>query len=270
MWKGSGVRVSLSRKDRPLYLQIKHIIKDRILHGEYALGSNIPSEPLLEREFGVSKITVRGAIQELVQEGYLEKGSGRGTKVIRNKAASKLSKWKHFTEILVESGHWIKKEWLRAETVRNAAGTEPHRLFGERCLKLERVYYLDDAPYIYYVHYLPAELESALTLSELKGQSLYELLEEQGIVFGKLQDEFGVALAPPEARAVLGLGGGALAGASEASESAELEESRATGILGTPLLKRSRYSRDEQGGIIEYSVGYYNTELQNYIVNYDV
>jgi len=61
--------VRLSRKDRPLYLQIKNILKERILHGVYPLGMNIPSEPQLEQEFGVSKITVRGAIQELVQEG---------------------------------------------------------------------------------------------------------------------------------------------------------------------------------------------------------
>lgn len=238
-------KVSLSRKDRPLYLQIKQILKDRILHGVYPLGSNIPSEPLLEREFAVSKITVRGAIQELVQEGYLEKGSGKGTKVIRNKAASKLSKWKHFTEILVESGHRIKKKWLRAETVRTMPGTEPHRLFGETCLKLERLYYLDDAPYIYYEHFLSSDLEEGLTLSDLNDQSLYELLEEQGLSLDNLRDEFGVAAASREIAEILGVPEGA------------------------PLLKRSRYSRDEQGNIIEYSVGYFNTELQNYIVNYD-
>ena len=72
--------MSLSRKDKPLYLQIKNIIKERILHGVYPLGENIPSEPQLEQEFAVSKITVRNAIQELAQEGYVEKGSGRGTK----------------------------------------------------------------------------------------------------------------------------------------------------------------------------------------------
>lgn len=237
--------MSLSRKDRPLYLQIKHILKDRILHGVYPLESIIPSEPQLEKEFGVSKITVRGAIQELVQEGYLEKGSGKGTKVIRNKAASKLSKWKHFTEILVESGHQIQKRWLRAEVVPNEAGTKPHRLFGTRCLKLERVYDLDGAPYIYYQHYLSSELDEGLTLSDLNDQSLYELLEEQGLSLDKLQDEFGVAAASREIAEILGLPEGAA------------------------LLKRSRYSRDEQGEVIEYSVGYYNTELQNYIVNYD-
>lgn len=240
-------KVSLSRKDRPLYLQIKHILKDRILHGVYPLDSNIPSEPQLEQEFGVSKITVRGAIQELVQEGYLEKGSGKGTRVIRNKAASKLSKWKHFTEILVESGHRIRKQWLNTEIIRNEQGSEPFRLFGERCLKLDRIYFLDDEPYIYYEHYVALQAGGLvnLTLSDLKDRSLYELLEEQGLSLEKLRDEFGAAAVSREAGEMLGL------------------------TEGTPVLKRIRYSRDGQDSAIEYSVGYYNSQMQNYIVDYD-
>ncbi|WP_412761697.1 hypothetical protein [Paenibacillus macerans] len=69
----------------------------------------------------------------------MEKGSGKGTRVIRNKAASKWLKWKHFTEILVEDGYRIQKEWLGAELVRNAPDSELNKLFGERCTKLERV-----------------------------------------------------------------------------------------------------------------------------------
>lgn len=237
--------MSLSRKDRPLYLQIKNIIKDRILYGEYALGSNIPSEPQLENEFGVSKITVRNAIQELVQEGYLEKGSGKGTKVIRITSTSKLSRWKRFTEILVEEGHRIQKQWLRADMITCDVDTEPYRLFGDQALKLERVYFLDDVPYIYYTHYLVKTIGN-LDLADLNAQSLYELLEEQNISLDKLRDEFDVSASTEDIAAILRI------------------------ATGKPLLKRSRYSYDDQGNVKEYSIGYYNTELQNYVVNYDV
>jgi GntR family transcriptional regulator len=236
--------MNLSRKDRPLYLQIKNILKERILYGVYPLGSNIPSEPQLEQEFAVSKITVRGAIQELVQEGYLEKGSGKGTKVIRNKAAAKWSKWKHFTEILVEENHQIRKEWLRAGTVRNEVGSELHGMFGERCLKLERAYYLDGQPYIFYEHYVKCPRKEP-ELEDFRDHSLYDVLEEWGISLDKLRDEFAVSLPPDEAKRFLQLAD------------------------GVPVLKRSRYSRDVLGSLAEYSVGYYNTELQNYIVDYD-
>ncbi|RBN37118.1 GntR family transcriptional regulator, partial [Priestia megaterium] len=101
--------MNVSRKKGPLYLQIKNILKDRILHGVYPIQTNIPSEPQLEEEFQVSKITVRNAIKELVKDGYLETKSGKGTKVIRNTSISRLSKGKRFTEVLVEKGHIIQK-----------------------------------------------------------------------------------------------------------------------------------------------------------------
>ncbi|WP_026221551.1 MULTISPECIES: GntR family transcriptional regulator [Bacillaceae] len=240
-----NVTVNVSRKKGPLYLQIKKILKDRILHGVYPIETNIPSEPQLENEFHVSKITVRNAIKELVQEGYLEKKSGKGTKVIRNTSISKLSKGKRFTEVLVEERHKIQKQLLQAEVVCNEEGTEPYRLFGEYCLRIERLYYLDDVPYIHYTHYLTEGMADTEP-SDLNFQSLYDLIEEQGISLEKFRDEFAVAIAPFHVEDILRV------------------------KKGTPLLKRSRYSYDETGDVIEYSEGYYNTEMQDYVVNYDV
>lgn len=236
--------VNLSRNKRPLYLQIMNILKDRILHGVYPLGTNIPSEPQLELEFDVSKITIRNAIKELAQEGYLEKSSGKGTKVIRNASTSKLSKWKRFTEVLVEEGHQIHKQLLRAEVITNDVGTEPYQLFGERCLFIERLYHLNDTPYIHYSHYLSMQM-SNIELSDLNDQSLYELLEEHGIALEKYRDEFAAATAPSYVEEIL-----------------HVKE-------GTPLLKRLRYSYDERGDLIEFSKGYYSTVMHNYVVNYD-
>jgi DNA-binding GntR family transcriptional regulator len=240
-----NVTVNVSRKKGPLYLQIKNILKDRILHGVYPIKTNIPSEPQLENEFNVSKITIRNAIKELVQEGYLEKKSGKGTKVIRNTSASKLSKGKRFTEVLVEEGHKIQRQLLQAEVVCNEEGTEPHRLFGEHCLRVERLYHLDDVPYIHYTHYVTAQIEGT-ERSDLNTQSLYEVIEEQDISLEKFRDQFAVAIAP------------------------SYVEDRLHVKRKTPLLKRLRYSYDEMGNLIEYSEGYYNTEMQHYVVNYDV
>ncbi|WP_324254060.1 GntR family transcriptional regulator [Paenibacillus sp. 1001270B_150601_E10] len=237
--------MKLSRNKRPLYVQIMNIIKERILHGVYPLGTNIPSEPQLEEEFNVSKITVRNAIIELVQEGYLEKSSGKGTKVIRNTSVSKLSKWKRFTEVLVEEGHQIRKRLIRADIVTNEEGSGVHQLFGERCLCIERMYDLDGKPYIHYTHYVTNQLAS-LDLSDLDSQSLYERLEEHSISLGKYRDEFAVAPVPRAVREALLVEEGAL------------------------LLKRSRYSYDEAGELIEYSEGYYNTAMHSYVVNYDI
>ncbi|PPA70527.1 GntR family transcriptional regulator [Jeotgalibacillus proteolyticus] len=237
--------MSISKRKGPLYLQIKNILKDRITHGVYALGENIPPEPQLEKEFDVSKITIRNAISELVQEGYLEKKSGKGTKVIRNMVISKVSKGKRFTEILVGSGHKIYKQLIEAEVVFNKEDTEQYELFGKQCLRIERLYHFNEVPYIHFTHYLTTRMEE-MDLEDLDKQSLYGLVEEAGISLENFRDEFAAVIAPSEITKIL---------AMEAD---------------TPVLKRMRYAYDEAGNIIENSIGYYNTEMQHYVVNYDI
>lgn len=237
--------MKVSRKKGPLYLQIKDIMKDRILHGVYAIETNIPSEPELEKEFDVSKITVRNAIKELVQEGYLEKRSGKGTKVIRNTSTARISKGKRFTEILVEEGHKIQRNLLDIKFVNNQAGTEAYHLFGAQSLRIERLYYLDDVPYIHYMHYLSEQIKGT-ELENFKDQSLYQYIEEQGVTLETYRDAFDVAVVP-----------------SEIAKRLEIEQE-------LTLLKRMRYAYDDSGNVIEYSEGYYNTKMQQYIVNYDV
>ena len=62
-----------------LYLQLETELKQKMLTGEYAVGERIPTEPELCDEYGVSRITVRRAVQDLVDEGLLKKVRGRGT-----------------------------------------------------------------------------------------------------------------------------------------------------------------------------------------------
>lgn len=62
-----------------LYLQLETELKQKMLSGEYAVGERIPTEPELCEEYGVSRITVRRAVQDLVDEGLLKKVRGRGT-----------------------------------------------------------------------------------------------------------------------------------------------------------------------------------------------
>ncbi|WP_396426738.1 GntR family transcriptional regulator [Lederbergia sp. NSJ-179] len=235
----------ISRKKGPLYLQIRDHLRDRILHGVYPIHVNIPSEAQLENEFGVSKITVRKAIEELVQEGYLEKKSGKGTKVIRNTLASTLSKGKLFTEFLVEEGHRIQKQLLKVQQLSNKVDSKIFGLFGEQCLYIERLYYLDQIPYIHFTHYLTGEIVGD-ERTDLNDWSLYQLIREQGISLNKFQDQFVVSSASPHIEDYLHVN------------------------KGTPLLKRIRYSYDDNGHLIEYSEGFYKTDEHPYIVHYDV
>lgn len=65
----------------PLYAQLRELLKGQIVDGAFVPGERIPSEDKLNGLYGVSRITIRRALQELVNEGYLVKCPGKGTYV---------------------------------------------------------------------------------------------------------------------------------------------------------------------------------------------
>lgn len=65
----------------PAYKAVYFSIKRAIQDGSYKAGSLLPSEPELEKQFNVSRTTVRKAISLLTTEGYLDVKQGRGTLV---------------------------------------------------------------------------------------------------------------------------------------------------------------------------------------------
>src|SRR5829696_7790201 len=82
----------------PRYYQLKEIIRERIRSGEWATGSPIPSERELCEQYGISRMTARQSITELVNEGYLYREQGKGTFVAQPKITQHLSQLTGFTE----------------------------------------------------------------------------------------------------------------------------------------------------------------------------
>ncbi|HYM70661.1 MAG TPA: GntR family transcriptional regulator [bacterium] len=72
--------IALSRQSPvPLYYQLESVLRDEIVAGRYAAGTLLPTEENLTRRFGVSRITVRRAMERLVSEGLIYRVPGRGT-----------------------------------------------------------------------------------------------------------------------------------------------------------------------------------------------
>jgi GntR family transcriptional regulator len=65
----------------PLYHRIYVLLRERILNGTYKVGQTLPSEAELMERFSVSRITARRALDELSDEGLVERARGRGTQV---------------------------------------------------------------------------------------------------------------------------------------------------------------------------------------------
>lgn len=125
-----------------------------------------------------------------------------------------------------------------------SSGSKLHSLFGDHCTRIERIYLLDNEPYIYFIHYVSLNLNQE-EIKEVQINSLYRFLENQNVKLETFRDEFAVAIAP-----------------DHICETLKIENN-------SPVLKRIRISSDGDGNVMEYSEGYYNTAKQNYIVTYN-
>ncbi|NBJ70831.1 MULTISPECIES: GntR family transcriptional regulator [Clostridia] len=236
--------MKLTMKKGPLYLQVQDILKERIINGIYPKGELIPSELELKDEFEVSLITVRRAVEQLSNQGYVEKKSGIGTIVLDNHAVSKLSKGQRFSEYLISEGNNLKKEFASLMKIETINGSILEKNFGKQCYCLERLYTLDGQPYIHFNHYIPLSVILPDEPEQLLN-SLYEILFQQGIKFHRFKDEFAVEV-------------------PETTIANKLQ------IELRPLLQRIRYSYDINDQLFEYSVAFYNTAVHKYVVNFDV
>ena len=82
----------------PRYYQLKEIIRERVSSGEWSPGAPIPSERELCERYGISRMTARQSLTELVAEGLLYRRQGRGTFVGRPRISQQLQRLTGFTE----------------------------------------------------------------------------------------------------------------------------------------------------------------------------
>jgi ABC-type glycerol-3-phosphate transport system substrate-binding protein len=78
---------------KPLYLQVKDVLLERIEDNVYQDGQRIPTEVSLSKEFGTSVSTIRQAVTLLVNDGLLIKKQGKGTFVSRHKTKLRFFSW---------------------------------------------------------------------------------------------------------------------------------------------------------------------------------
>lgn len=98
----------------PLYLQLKRWIEDAINRGTINPGDALPSERDLAMRADVSRVTVRKAVQHLVQDGILVQRHGSGTFVApqTQRVEQSLSQLTSFTEDMARRGMAVRAEWL--------------------------------------------------------------------------------------------------------------------------------------------------------------
>lgn len=163
---------------QPLWSQLFDILEERIESGYYPPNSLMPGEMELAEEFGVSRITVRQAMDKLRNESYIERKRGIGT-IVRPKVA-KVSTSFVSSFNGTESHHRDDRRVISQEYVR--APLDVAYFFGipvnQPVLLLVRMSYMEDKPITYYETYLA--LSSGLDDTMDFSGSLYDLLDENG------------------------------------------------------------------------------------------
>ncbi|MDB5366552.1 MAG: GntR family transcriptional regulator [Rhodospirillales bacterium] len=133
----------------PLYLQLARHVRKLIADGALQVEQALPAERELAERFGVSRVTVRKALQELVDEGLLQQRARAGTYVSRGvHVVQALSALTGFTEDMRSRGLEPSSHWLRRGTATAtpdeamALGLQP----GEMVSRLHRVRLVDGTP----------------------------------------------------------------------------------------------------------------------------
>ena len=135
----------------PLYLQIKELLIQRVLRGDWRPGELLPSEFKLAAEFKVSQGTVRKALDELAAEKMVIRMQGKGTFVAaRNTRHTPL----HFFRLTIDNARrWQPRNTkLLSLTREPATETEAASLAlsaGARVYRIHRVRYFENTPMIY-------------------------------------------------------------------------------------------------------------------------
>lgn len=197
----------------PVYYQIKQTIKNWILNKEFSSGEKIPSENELAEKFNVSRLTVRQAIGQLSQEGFLVSKRGEGTFVTNNESLiSKLSL--EFTGFMDDLFYQISRS--KTKTVKITQIPLPKLIKekleleeGEKVVQIKRLRFLEGSAFAFTVNYLPIEIGEKINEKELYRRPLLQILEEDlGIQFTEAFQTIQASFADQEVAEQLGIHSG--------------------------------------------------------------
>lgn len=162
----------------PVYYQLKNIILEKIKDGEFLEGSLIPSERDLGENLGISRMTVRQALNQLVTEGVLYREKGKGTFVSKGKIVQR--NIMSFSDTVKIKGLVPSTEVLYFEKISNRH--DINILLGlkedESLYNLKRLRLANELPIAIEEVFIPERYCPKLEAFDLKA-SLYKLLKEE-------------------------------------------------------------------------------------------
>lgn len=235
----------LFNSTKSLYLQIKEKIVEQILKGELKPGEKIPSERELCELYGVSRITVRQALKEATEDGFLFSVQGKGTFVEDKdevKIGQSLDEFTEFKRTLTNKGLTAGTQIFQSKVLLSdfALGRILALDISEQILNISLLGTADDQPIVYYNSYFELELGQRLLEEAMKKEktgeafSTYDLYRELGDVLPNYAEQTFEALGADD----------------QLAEILQIE-------LGTPLFLVTSIFYDQESTPVEYKKAYY-------------
>jgi DNA-binding GntR family transcriptional regulator len=226
----------------PLYFQVALQLEQAIESGVLPPGSRLDNEIALAEELGLSRPTMRQAIQYLVDKGLLVRKRGVGTHVARARVRRPVGLTSLFDD-LTSSGKRPTTTVL-SHTVEAASGAVAAALEvpeGTSVIMLERLRRADGEPLAIMRNHLRADLVP-LQPELLEHRGLYEVLREAGVALASATQSIGARRAT-------------------AAEADLLDETR-----GAPLLTMRRTTFDDRGLVVEFGDHLYRASRYSFEV----
>lgn len=158
------------------YRRVADEVKARVLAGEYAAGRVLPSEAVLSGEFGVSRVTVRKALEQLRDEGLVDSRQGFGWFVAGETVRQPLARLATIEDQMRDSGAMPERRILEFAFER-APRDVAQALGVTQVLRVRRVNLADGEPFAIVTVWCPAELAEHLSRADVERSPFYELLD---------------------------------------------------------------------------------------------
>jgi DNA-binding GntR family transcriptional regulator len=224
----------------PLYFQFARQMQELIETGVLPPGTRLSNEIAMAERFGLSRPTIRQAMQHLVDKGLLARKRGVGTQVVTDRIRRQLEFTSLYEDLERERRSPQTKVLSLATGPADAAVAAALRVDeGAGVLEIERLRFADDQPIALLHNHLPAGLLD-LTEDALTEAGLYQLLRRSGVELSTAEQAIGARRAT-------------------AAEAKLLDETR-----GATLLTMTRTAYDDSGTPVEYGSHVYRASRYSF------
>lgn len=162
----------------PYYVQIKHILLERIRNGAYPENSAMPAESTLANEFSVTRMTVRKALDELKREGLIKSERGKPSTVSGNKIEQSLQRFYRFGKEIGDTG-----VAAQSRVIKRGKAVPPDEILqifgdtkGREYYEIIRLRFYKDMPVSLEYLYLPCEDAPGIIDESIERVSIIDML----------------------------------------------------------------------------------------------